>query len=352
MAFSFSIDKPSVFTETTPGKTWRSFVNITNNNATPLKLKAYVMDWQYGPERQKIFLAPGSQANSCARWLKLEEQEFTIKPKSKKTFFFELATPKDAVGGSQAVIFFEADVADVAVEKKGLSLGARIGTLIYQNTKGHSNYQLMLEDQKVSTAGNKFFYKVTVKNSGNTWNSASGIFSLIKNEDVAAQNFSGLIGLLPGESHVFAGEFVADNNSELIFSIEDHRENILSDRINSSAVERVKSSRQQLSSDLLNINLFTADYQAPELRLFLKVTLAGNPQIVFPEVKVFDKKNNKRVKTIAFTEKVLQNQESVEFKTTWPAGEYLPVGNYTAVVNLEYQGKVISEKREFEIKKR
>ncbi len=353
LAFSFSIDKPSIYAETTTGKKWRSFINITNNNNTPLKLKAYVMDWHYGSERQKIFTAPGSRKDSCAKWIALDEREFTLEPKEKKAFFFEIDTPKNAVGGSQAVIFFEADVANSAAEKKGLSLGARIGALIYQNTKGASDYRLGIEDQKVSVSGGKFFYKVTVKNNGNTWNSASGVFSLIKNEDVAAQNFSGVIGLLPGETYVFSGEFAADERSDLIYSIEDHRENILSERINASTVDRFENGRRQQNGDLLTVDLFSADYTAAgELQLFLKLTLNGNPQIVLPEVKIFDKKNNKRVKTVALGERLLQNQESAEFKTVWSAGEYLPAGSYSALVSVEYQGKLVSEKRDFEIKKR
>ena len=72
LAFSFSIDKPSVYAETTPDKKWRSSINITNNNNVPLRLKAYVMDWRYGSERQKVWAAPGSQENSCADWIKLD----------------------------------------------------------------------------------------------------------------------------------------------------------------------------------------------------------------------------------------------------------------------------------------
>ncbi len=342
-ALSFSIDKPALHVVTARANNNNYSIVLRNNNDTPLKLKAYAQDWEYGADRKaKNFLPAGTSKYSCADWIKINDQTFTVPANGRKEFYFELKTPGNVTGGHYAVLFFETQLP--RKDNKGLSYGARLGSIIYQETKEYTETKLEITDKKLSVAGGKTYYKVNVKNTGNAWNSAAAHISLVKNGEVADQQKLGPLNLLPGDEQEFAGSFNS-SNSEVLITIEDAGDNLYTDRLGSgSAVadKPVQIEKQVTPAEQaeFTVNDFMVYYNDKNKELGVQLLAVSSvSQRVMPVVKIFTKtgKQNilKRVKTLEFMERGLQPGQQEKFFLTWPAGDALAPGKYTVELTIE-----------------
>lgn len=244
-ALTFSIDKPSFHVVTDPGSSQSFSLSLKNSGDQPLKVKVYTQDWIYAQNKKgKVFLAPGTEKNSCAKWIKLEQQEFVLEPKTKKDYSFRIETPHQAEGGQQAVLFFETQL---DTKNKGLSYGARIGTIIYQETKSRTLAKLEYVQKKAGERGGKVFYQLTVRNAGNAWNSATAIVSLLRNGEVVEQQNKPVVNLLPGDSVELSDEF-SKSGDEVLVTIEDSKENLFTERLtlNGETVNVLKNSAAEV----------------------------------------------------------------------------------------------------------
>lgn len=132
--FSMSIDNPSIDLVTDPGSASSGRIMVENNGLKPLNIRIYAADWTYSDDGSKAFHDAGSTKYSCADWIHLNPREMILEPLNADEIQYVLTTPRDASGGHVAVIFFES----VFEGKGSIALGGRIGSIIYQETKGRT----------------------------------------------------------------------------------------------------------------------------------------------------------------------------------------------------------------------
>ena len=134
-------------------------------------IKVYAEDWQFKSDGTKEFKPAGSVRGACSNWIYISPDKFTLRGKEEKAVQFTLTVPANAEGGHWSVLFFEAEIAR---EKKlagtGVVLAGRIGTLIYQETKGRVTKQGYFSSVATQAADeNKpFIIKYIFNNEGNT----------------------------------------------------------------------------------------------------------------------------------------------------------------------------------------
>lgn len=86
-------------------------VNLWNNGARPIDVRAALSDVANSADKngkfERNFLPPGTVPYSCAKWVVLEQTEFTINPGERKDVNLTVSTPREMTGGSACVAFFQ-----------------------------------------------------------------------------------------------------------------------------------------------------------------------------------------------------------------------------------------------------
>ena len=82
--------------ELKPGDTVTESVTATNNEDIPGTFSMYPTDTEYNKSLHQVFKAKGGTRTLASSWITMDENEFTLEPKEKKTFTFTLNVPKDA----------------------------------------------------------------------------------------------------------------------------------------------------------------------------------------------------------------------------------------------------------------
>jgi hypothetical protein len=205
-AFSFGLDKPSIYFKTSSLEVLTETIVIYNRSDKPLKIAVSVQDWLYRENRTKKFLNAGESPYSCADWISFEESSFIIEPKKRKNFKFKLRTPNKAEGGHQAVIFFEGspvkkETEHLELNSSGVEVIGKIGAIIYQETLGETKTTGEITD--IALFRQKGVIKAYVKfqNTGDNIIQAKGniVFINDKKETIARGDIS-LIKTLPAET--------------------------------------------------------------------------------------------------------------------------------------------------------
>ncbi len=114
-----------------PGKTHTHEVTIENMTSSPLPLRATLNDFiTSGEEGGYIF--EESKTNPLLSWITLNENEFILGPKEKKTLQMTIHTPKSIpVGGYYGVLFFEPVLMGAPTESTRVN--AKVGILMLAN---------------------------------------------------------------------------------------------------------------------------------------------------------------------------------------------------------------------------
>lgn len=348
-AFNFSIDKPSFHVETASGTSQSFSLTLRNNGDLPLNVKVYVQDWAYAQNKKgKVFLPAGSGKFSCAQWLKFDQVEFKLEPRSKKDFHFKVETPRQAEGGHQAVIFFETQPEN---RSKGLSYAARLGTIIYQETKDKTLAKLELTDKQAGIKNGKAVFSFTVRNAGNAWNNASAIVSLLRGSEVLEQQTISAVNLLPGDTTGFAGEFTK-SGTEILLTVEDHKENLLTERMDLGGAETIAAIEENPAE--LTITSFKPIYNTATKELNISLTLLASAQKkILPEIKILkiipDKNIYERLKTLTFSETAMEPAVEQTLSLNWPAGKFLPAGKYLVKVEVPELDSPVTAEQEITV---
>lgn len=114
-----------------PGKVHEHEVTIENLSAAPLPLRATLSDFLSGGE-EGGYIFEETRTNPLLSWIKLNETEFILSPKEKKTLQMTITTPNAIpVGGYYGVLFFEPvqQGDQVSVTK----INSKIGVLMLAN---------------------------------------------------------------------------------------------------------------------------------------------------------------------------------------------------------------------------
>ncbi len=82
--------------ELKPGDTVTESVTAANNEDTPGTFSIYPTDTEYNKELHLVYKTKGGTRSLASSWITMNENEFTLEPKEKKTFEFTLNIPKDA----------------------------------------------------------------------------------------------------------------------------------------------------------------------------------------------------------------------------------------------------------------
>lgn len=119
-----------------PGDKVVGSVVVSNQDAAPVTLKAYMEDvvFEAPYDGARNFVPAGSTERSCAEWVRLGLQDFIIPGRQQQEVSFTISVPEDAQGGYYAILFFEADTAPVDGEK-AMGLIVRSGCSIFVETE-------------------------------------------------------------------------------------------------------------------------------------------------------------------------------------------------------------------------
>ncbi|MCX5726602.1 MAG: hypothetical protein NT030_05440 [Candidatus Saganbacteria bacterium] len=178
-AFSLNLNPPSVRLTVGTGESTSGKITLENRGDSKLSVKAYVEDWVYAKDGSKDFKEAGSTPYSCAKWITLSQEKFDLNPKEVKEIEYTLTVPMDETGGHYAVIFFESLIEQAKAQ--GVAVAGRIGTIVYQETKGLVNKKGSILDLKASSyeKAKPLRVEITFKNEGNTQLQADGKLSLL-----------------------------------------------------------------------------------------------------------------------------------------------------------------------------
>lgn len=202
-AFSIGIDKPSFHVQTNQGESKKLEIIVYNFSDEQLAVNVSVEDWIYKKDRSKKFLPKGKSPYSCGKWIKPEKKKFNLKPKEKKKFYFTIKTPRKAKGGHQAVLFFEAQPSGKDAKKmgSGILFSGKIGSIIYQETKGNTINKGNIKDASYEHVAEGVKVEVLFENKGNNCLQAKGNVILIdKSGSTIARKDVNPLKTLPGET--------------------------------------------------------------------------------------------------------------------------------------------------------
>lgn len=114
-----------------PGKTYNHEVAIENLSSSPLPLRATLRDFMTGGE-EGGYIFEETKANPLLSWIKLDESEFILNPKEKKTVQMTITTPKSIpVGGYYGVLFFEP--VQQGDQSQATKVNTKVGVLMLAN---------------------------------------------------------------------------------------------------------------------------------------------------------------------------------------------------------------------------
>ncbi|MFA5103570.1 MAG: hypothetical protein WC527_00090 [Candidatus Margulisiibacteriota bacterium] len=176
-AFSLNVDPSSLVLSAGSNESISGTIILDNKGNDEISVNAYAEDWTFMPDRSKSFRKPGSAKYSCSKWITLYPDSFKLAAGASQQVKYTLTAPKDASGGYYSVIFFETQQNDPEVQKNSnIIIAGRIGTIVYFDTKGNAEKKMSAGDLKISKAlpGKPMYFKMTVKNEGNTYVAPSG----------------------------------------------------------------------------------------------------------------------------------------------------------------------------------
>ena len=211
-SFSINVSPPSIHLSTPPGGTDSGTITVENKSDSSIDMQAYVEDWVYNPDGSKKFLPPGSTPLSCAKWINIYPKKFHLEPKDRMGVQYTISIPEDAEGGHYTVIFFESIVGDDDAEGELMvRFAGRIGTIIYQETKGKVDKSASIVSFECGRPDqNKpLEAKVIFKNEGNTYIKAEGVMQIIDGKgNIFGRRGLGPINTLPGDTMEYSTEWL------------------------------------------------------------------------------------------------------------------------------------------------
>lgn len=190
---SITVAPPLVETSI-PAGGLRSFkLVVSNMGNSAVDIQGYACDLKLNPDGTPLILDPGVSAYSCAKWIELTEDKFTLEPGSKKAIGASIKVPRGVRGGRYAVILFES-LSSGRRKRGNVILGARLGTILMvsipRTLKREAKIsQIKVEEAPVSpregrqgkTLIQPVDFIVSLKNTGNVHIRAKGSV-VIKND--------------------------------------------------------------------------------------------------------------------------------------------------------------------------
>jgi len=183
---SITVAPPLVETSIPAGglRSFRLVVSNLGNSA--VDIQGYACDLKLNEDGTPLVLDPGVSSYSCAKWIELTEDKFTLDAGTKKAIGATVKVPRGERGGRYAVILFES-LSSGKRKRGNVILGARLGTIMMVSIpwtlkREAEIFQIRVEEAanapsesrqgKISTKPVNFI--VSLKNMGNVHISAKG----------------------------------------------------------------------------------------------------------------------------------------------------------------------------------
>jgi len=204
-AISIGVDKPHINIISDPGTTDSGVIQVKNKGEVPISVRVTMADWTYDKEGERVFKKPGTTFLSCSDWIDIAPKEALVPANGALDFSYNITTPKDAMGGHYAVIFFNASGMEEEDKFKamGIKLVGRIGTVVYQETRGKTNkigsvpYFKIIKPKK----NEPLLAEYKFKNEGNAFIRFKGTLSIMDKDGTLYGNAESKkdVGTLPGD---------------------------------------------------------------------------------------------------------------------------------------------------------
>ncbi len=113
---------------TPPGESITATITLSNAGDESSKVRSYTMHYIKKPNGDVEFLPAGQSKWSCAKWIKVNPDEFGLKEGESKKISLRIQVPKNANPGHyRAVVLFET----TATKGKGVAVSGRVGTIVF-----------------------------------------------------------------------------------------------------------------------------------------------------------------------------------------------------------------------------
>ncbi len=192
--FGMAVGPTNIRLAGAPGSAQTGKIMVWNHGASPLDIVTELSDVTNtltdDNRLERDFPPPGVVPYSCAKWVVLERQEFTVEAHSKQEIGVTVSTPSDASGGYACVVFFrglpvfDAGADDDGKPKTSVVVQPRIGTLLFFEAEGTvvRKGELLELSYKPPQEDRPLLVQYEFKNTGNTDILLSGHFHIMDSQ--------------------------------------------------------------------------------------------------------------------------------------------------------------------------
>lgn len=156
-----------------PGVPFEYELAVQNKGSDNAELHVQITDFWYNDKNEKIFNAPGTSPRSAANWIQFVPEKFEVAGGATQKMKAVITPPADARGGYYAVLFIESKPVPTnqqTEDGKRIFTNMRIGCLVMLNAKNSQEYNVNLEDLKLTPPGDNQGLKLSfsIDNKSNT----------------------------------------------------------------------------------------------------------------------------------------------------------------------------------------
>ena len=144
-AFRFNVSPSRIELTINPGEKKNSYITVRNTHSQiPINIKAYVEDVINAPDGEIDFLPPGTTPWSCAEWIKLKPDGFSLAPGQEQVVKLQVKVPPKARGGYYGITFFELLIPSTKAGDIQASTALRIGAVVLIDIAGTTEHKAKL----------------------------------------------------------------------------------------------------------------------------------------------------------------------------------------------------------------
>ncbi len=196
----------------------RRTLTLSNSGKETVEVKVYLNDWTF-EKNAKSFLPAGATTYTLKNNAKIFPSRFSIDPLESKSVVLSLTARKDDPDGQYGVVFFEVQPSSKS-KNSGLSIGGRLGTMIYKEIEGKQKRQLQLTSSNIKLKGTLLSINLEGKNPSALLlrPKVTVLLTNDKNEVLFKSNLSSEWILLPRSTQFYSGSITVnkiDTNSHL-----------------------------------------------------------------------------------------------------------------------------------------
>ncbi len=136
---AFQVDTMTIETTMNAGDTKTGVITVNNvaqpgqagDNSDSIRLRVYAVDWTLDRSGKPIFVAPGSQPDSCSSWIKISPVELEIPAGQSSQVRYTVSVPPGTQGTFRSMIMFETAPEPTKAGPRVMVVNGRIGSALY-----------------------------------------------------------------------------------------------------------------------------------------------------------------------------------------------------------------------------